>query len=892
MKRCFTFLFVVLFANLTFGQTPAITEILMPECIQGVGSGTTARVPFVCRLTITGLQPDSTYRYYHKFVLATSLPSSNGEGNPIFIKQTGEFQRVTNVSLSGTNPNTNTLKADGSGNYTGWFAAESVPSALFTPGNLVYLRIVLNNGSTGISPVHRPTAPSPIRVINFGAGNTLTEGTALRSTLTTGVTAKNFVLLYDTVGARPVAGTFIEADETDNSSTNGYADFYAANVNGVDKTWGTIIPNNLAAGIRKISQYSLTSGNEISHKLSSSGYWPVVGGDTVSTANATGGQSNVIVLDGAIARLDGANVKSDQTLTFNDIAKTYGDGDFDAGAVSSARLPVFYSSDNTSVASIVPANNLVHIVGAGTANIKAEQFGNDFYNPAIAETRSLTVNKAVLTIKPDNHQIVQGAAIPALTVSYSGFISGENESVLTTPPTVTTTATSTSPADTYEIVAKDAVAANYTIQYQPGFLTIVSSKQPQSITFGAIPAKMYGDPDFNLNATASSGLTVKYRSSNTAVADTLNGKIHIVGAGITTITAYQEGDAGWLAATDVQQQLTIDPAPLTVTADNKKRKVGQPEPKFTVKYNGFVLGEDSSDLLALPVLSTDADINSGAGVYTIFVAGAASNNYNIRYEFGELTVEAKISQQITFNGLAVKKYGDVAFTLNATASSGLPVTYTSSNNSVATVSGNQVTIVGTGTTTITAAQAGNDTIAAAISLSNTLIVQKANLTIQANDLTKTEGQPNPSLTVTYSGFVYNENAGNLNSQPVLATTATEASVPGKYTITVQGATATNYNIIQLNGALTVLPPSGDAQESMLAYCSSPGQLQVNVFAVNAGKGAVQLFDHNGTRLVNLNVSLNKGYNIFRVPVGKLTPGIYHVRAAVGQVMLKTKVIIQ
>jgi hypothetical protein len=234
----------------------------------------------------------------------------------------------------------------------------------------------------------------------------------------------------------------------------------------------------------------------------------------------------------------------------------------------------------------------------------------------------------------------------------------------------------------------------------------------------------------------------------------------------------------------------------------------------------------------------------------------------------------------------------MAFTLNATASSGLPVTYTSSNNSVATVSGNQVTIVGTGTTTITAAQAGNDTIAAAISLSNTLIVQKANLTIQANDLTKTEGQPNPSLTVTYSGFVYNENAGNLNSQPVLATTATEASVPGKYTITVQGATATNYNIIQLNGALTVLPPSGDAQESMLAYCSSPGQLQVNVFAVNAGKGAVQLFDHNGTRLVNLNVSLNKGYNIFRVPVGKLTPGIYHVRAAVGQVMLKTKVIIQ
>ena len=48
-----------------------------------------------------------------------------------------------------------------------------------------------------------------------------------------------------------------------------------------------------------------------------------------------------------------------------------------------------------------------------------------------------------------------------------------------------------------------------------------------------------------------------------------------------------------------------------------------------------------------------------------------------------------------------------SFQLNATASSGLPVTYSSSNTSVATISGNTVTIVGVGTSTITASQAGD-----------------------------------------------------------------------------------------------------------------------------------------------------------------------------------------
>ena len=62
----------------------------------------------------------------------------------------------------------------------------------------------------------------------------------------------------------------------------------------------------------------------------------------------------------------------------------------------------------------------------------------------------------------------------------------------------------------------------------------------------------------------------------------------------------------------------------------------------------------------------------------------------------------KLDQAITFGALAAKTYGDAPFALTATASSGLAVSYGSSNTAVANVFGNTVTLVGVGTATITA----------------------------------------------------------------------------------------------------------------------------------------------------------------------------------------------
>ncbi|WP_394364546.1 MBG domain-containing protein, partial [Flavobacterium nitrogenifigens] len=61
----------------------------------------------------------------------------------------------------------------------------------------------------------------------------------------------------------------------------------------------------------------------------------------------------------------------------------------------------------------------------------------------------------------DDKSKIYGSSNPALTVSYSGFVNGDTETVLTAAPTVATTAVTGSPVGTYPIAASGAAASNY-----------------------------------------------------------------------------------------------------------------------------------------------------------------------------------------------------------------------------------------------------------------------------------------------------------------------------------------------------------------------------------------------------------------------------------------------
>jgi hypothetical protein len=153
-----------------------------------------------------------------------------------------------------------------------------------------------------------------------------------------------------------------------------------------------------------------------------------------------------------------------------------------------------------------------------------------------------------------------------------------------------------------------------------------------------------------------------------------------------------------------------------------------------------------------------------------------------------------INQSITFNALTSKTYGDSSFSLTGSTSSGLSLSYSSSNTGVATVSGSVVTIVGAGSTTITASQAGNGSYNAATSVSQALTVNKASQTISFTTLpAKTYGDSVFDLTgSSTSGLSVSYSSLNPSVATVSGSTITILAA-GTATITATQAGNSNYN---------------------------------------------------------------------------------------------------
>ena len=84
----------------------------------------------------------------------------------------------------------------------------------------------------------------------------------------------------------------------------------------------------------------------------------------------------------------------------------------------------------------------------------------------------LTITKAPLTIAAKSYTIEHGEALPTFEATYAGWKNNETEAVLTTKPTLTTTATSDSEPGIYEITVSGAEAQNYEMSYVNGTLTI------------------------------------------------------------------------------------------------------------------------------------------------------------------------------------------------------------------------------------------------------------------------------------------------------------------------------------------------------------------------------------------------------------------------------------
>src|SRR5205085_1410362 len=95
--------------------------------------------------------------------------------------------------------------------------------------------------------------------------------------------------------------------------------------------------------------------------------------------------------------------------------------------------------------------------------------------------------------------------------------------------------------------------------------TFSIGKADQQITFDALADKKFGDPDFGVNAIASSNLAVSLSAAgDCTVAGT---QVHITGAGSCKITASQDGDANINSAAPVARTFSIGKADQQITFD-------------------------------------------------------------------------------------------------------------------------------------------------------------------------------------------------------------------------------------------------------------------------------------------------------------------------------------
>jgi|GEM_PF-1141339 len=271
----------------------AVNTAIVPQYMQGVNGTNNNRTPMWFWADISGLTPGATYRYYTTVDTLNASPTSNGAGNPYLVNMlSSTFRRTTNASLTNSAGH-DSLTANVSGNFSGWFGVEPTGNGRFTPGTVVYPKFMFNNGAGGTSVATRVLlSADPITVINYGTtpGAAL-EGSALYdSAASFAIAPKDFALLYDnTSGAgRPLSIAVVEDDGMDLFAVTSIANFYRTLVDTMPQRWGTIMPNANTNGVRLVEYRDFANGGTLTFGQFSdnNGVW-CSGTNTVDPSNGS-----------------------------------------------------------------------------------------------------------------------------------------------------------------------------------------------------------------------------------------------------------------------------------------------------------------------------------------------------------------------------------------------------------------------------------------------------------------------------------------------------------------------------------------------------------------------------------------------------------------------------
>jgi hypothetical protein len=416
---------------------------------------------------------------------------------------------------------------------------------------------------------------------------------------------------------------------------------------------------------------------------------------------------------------------------------------------------------------------------------------------------SVHLSLPVLTVKADDKIRGYGATNPPLTVTYSGFASGDDFNVLSGSPALSTVADTNSPVGVYPItVSQGSLSnANYNFSFVNGALTVT---QAVLNIFADSQTRYYGTTNSQLTGSimgVQNGDQISVNYSTTADTNSPIGSYVILASAVGDLLT------NYLVIVS-NGTVVVSPAPLTVTSEDKSRLYATTNPPLT----GTIVGVQNNDSIGASYI-TPAVVASPVGTYPIqpVPSGSGLGNYVVTTNNGTLTVTtAPLMVRADDRTRAYGQTNDLTFSLVGLGEgqatnvvSGIPSLNTSADTN--SPLGQYEISVSAGTLTLL--DSNYD-----LSFTNgTLTVTQTMLTVEADDQTRIYGATNPPLTFSYDGFVNGDGTNIVNGEPALSAGADTNSSVGTYPITVGqgtlGLTDTNYGLAFVNGTLSVTPAS-------------------------------------------------------------------------------------
>jgi subtilisin-like proprotein convertase family protein len=279
------------------------------------------------------------------------------------------------------------------------------------------------------------------------------------------------------------------------------------------------------------------------------------------------------------------------------------------------------------------------VLSAGTHTLTAVFTPDDpaHYVPA-TNTVLLQVTPAALTITAADQSKVYGAAPPELSANYSGFVNGDTESDLDSPPELSTGANASSPVGTYPIMVSGASDANYTITFLNGTLDVT----PALLTIAAVDAaKKYGEslPAFTaryegfVNSDTEASLAGTLAFSTTATESSDVGTYPIAPSGLSSpnyAIAFQPGNlsiqkaalAGWVSSSQ-NPALLGEAVTFAHTLTVQAPSAGMPTGSVGFKIDGSVVGRGTLSGGIASFVTSDL----AQGTHTVVAEYAGNQNF-------------------------------------------------------------------------------------------------------------------------------------------------------------------------------------------------------------------------------------------------------------------------